>query len=134
MNGEGALTNGNQRKTALAVALAAGITTEQYVALTNAVTEHHVSSFGETASERQATMRRQIRAGIIHRQNIDAILRHACAGVPVRTRTDDVGVQLRRVLALLVNFAGRVDDLSPVEANVVNQMHDVYVSTVQPIQ
>lgn len=69
-----AVTNGNQRQPAIAVARAAGITNSQYARLRHAATTHRVEALGPTPMTRYNSVRQLIRQGLVTGASVEGVI------------------------------------------------------------
>jgi len=72
-----ALTNGNQRRTAIGVALANGIGVRRYVALLSDATLGRYPGLGVTVEQRRSNARHLVREGVITSENVDLFIEGA---------------------------------------------------------
>jgi hypothetical protein len=101
-----ALTNGNQRRTALDVALAGGITHEQYAELCEVATTHSVVGLGDTATLRLANVRHLVREGLLTKVGINGFI----ANMKTSPHDESMEAFVLRILAEIATVALALSD------------------------
>ena len=128
----GAVTNGNQRRTALDVALSSGITHEQYSALCEAATTHEVRGLGELPVQRLRSVRQLIRQGLITRDSITGFIANLRSYPVAGSRDAATLVQLQEIITVLLLFSERVSRFTDVEYVAVESIHAILTPFLRP--
>lgn len=119
-----AVTNGNQRQPAIAIARAAGITNSQYARLRHVAHTHRISSLGPTPVTRYNSVRQLIRQGLVTGASVEGVIANFLT-FPVDA--DDpqahVQAQLVDVVADAALLLTRFTRLSESQRHVVETVH-----------
>lgn len=118
-----ALTNGNQRRTALDVALSNGITSAQFTDLCTAAVQHVIPGLGTTATLRLQNIRHLIRQGLVTRDSVVGYTANL-RSYPADDGTDSV--MLMQIAEIITVMSILADDVGKLGSDVRNLVTDVH--------
>lgn len=120
-----ALTNGNQHRTALDVALSGGITSEQFTDLCQAAVQHMAFGLGNTPTLRLQNVRYLIREGLITRDSVNGFIENLRAQPRDVSLVSVILIQLAEIGAAAAALSDVIQGLSDDDAACVATIHEI---------